>query len=424
MEKYRKIVISIVTLSIFSGCGAVDAYNGDIGYVNTQNIEQTTLNFGSTDLNMIAEKMVISLLQALAFDEKNKPVIVLSHVKNKTNEQIDTKSITDKIKISLIKSGLVRVSLYNEIGDELKSELSYQASEYVKKGTAKQIGNQIGADYKLYGEITSIEKSDGEKIDIYYKITLNLVNIESGIAVWADEKEIRKIGAKSLFTPTNVVKTEIIENEDNSANIIPIKHALPLVNVKKEIIKQDTPKVFIKEKVLPKEIVTNELPNVSFKEKVVLKENMEQIIAEQEDKFYIDKESNLMWSSNSVKKQWLTDENFKTQNYANTNGDTANNYCSNLVSNGYDNWRLPTIDELRVVVNSCGGVLNKKRSNEKNARYQTCYKNRGFNSAHYWSATNNIDNANYAWLINLYGGYDCYDDKDNTDYVRCVRPIE
>jgi len=111
MEKYRKMVISMLTLSIFSGCGAVDAYNGDIGYVNTQNIEQTTLNFGSTDLNMIAEKMVISLLQALAFDEKNKPVIVLSHVKNKTNEQIDTKSITDKIKISLIKSGLVRVSL-------------------------------------------------------------------------------------------------------------------------------------------------------------------------------------------------------------------------------------------------------------------------------------------------------------------------
>jgi PBP1b-binding outer membrane lipoprotein LpoB len=31
-------------------------------------------------------------------------------------------------------------------------------------------------------------------------MTLNLANIESGLTEWADEKEIRKVGSKSLFS--------------------------------------------------------------------------------------------------------------------------------------------------------------------------------------------------------------------------------
>jgi len=200
MKKYPKLIISSLALLFLSGCASNNAYSGNVSYKNTQDVEQTTLNFGSTDLNMIAEKMVVSLLQTPILDGKNRPVVMLSHVKNRTSEHIDTKSITDKIKTSLLKSGRVRVTSYNEIGDELKDELNYQSSVYVKKDTAKQIGNQVGADYKLYGEITSIEKSDGRNVDIYYKMTLNLANIESGLTEWADEKEIRKVGSKSLFS--------------------------------------------------------------------------------------------------------------------------------------------------------------------------------------------------------------------------------
>jgi PBP1b-binding outer membrane lipoprotein LpoB len=162
MKKYRKIIISIVTLSIFNGCGSTNAYN--INY--TQNIEETSLNLYSTNsINIVLEKMVTSLLQTLPVDKTNRPVIVLGTVKNMTMEYIDTRNITNKIKISLLKSGLVRISLYDNDTSEI-------------------------GDYKLYGDISSIEKKDGKKIDIYYKITLNLINIKSGLIVWVDEEEI------------------------------------------------------------------------------------------------------------------------------------------------------------------------------------------------------------------------------------------
>jgi hypothetical protein len=195
--------ISIISI-IFAGCGGAgispDNSSGGVSYKNTQDVEQTTLNFGSTDLKLIAEKMVNSLLSTPILDGSKRPVVMLSKVKNKTSEHIDTKSITDKIKSSLLKSGRVRVTSYNEIGQELQSELDYQSSKYVNQKSAKKIGEQIGADYKIYGEITSITKVNGNTTDVYYKMTLNLANIENGLIEWADEKEIRKVGEKALFS--------------------------------------------------------------------------------------------------------------------------------------------------------------------------------------------------------------------------------
>lgn len=49
-----------------------------------------------------------------------------------------------------------------------------------------------GADYRIEGNITSIVKKTSDVKDVYYKFSLSLVNIESGVLAWMDEKEIRK----------------------------------------------------------------------------------------------------------------------------------------------------------------------------------------------------------------------------------------
>jgi len=65
--------------------------------------------------------------------------------------------------------------------------------------TAKAYGRQVGAKYILGGEIASIVKQAGRVKVVYYKITLNLVEIESGLIEWADEKEIRKDSVRPVF---------------------------------------------------------------------------------------------------------------------------------------------------------------------------------------------------------------------------------
>ena len=65
--------------------------------------------------------------------------------------------------------------------------------------TAAQMGRQIGAEFMMYGNFSSIVKREGSTKDVYYKFTLKLMNIQTGIIEWANEKEIRKTQKKSLF---------------------------------------------------------------------------------------------------------------------------------------------------------------------------------------------------------------------------------
>jgi len=141
---------------------------------------------------MIAEKMVQSLLSAPVIQESHRPVLQVATVKNKTNEHIDTKAITDKIRTTLLNSGKVQFTAA-EVRQEVLDELEYQrGSGYVDPETRKPVGKQVGTDFLLAGEITSITKQKDDTKDVYYKITLNLVDLETGLISWADEKEIRK----------------------------------------------------------------------------------------------------------------------------------------------------------------------------------------------------------------------------------------
>jgi len=168
--------------------------DGNVQYGDAKAVEAVTNEFGSTDLQMIAEDMTRSLLQSRVITEsKSRPLITIAEVKNKTSEYIDTRSITDSIRTQLGKSGAVRFAVDIPEMQNQTDELNRQSqSGLYKKNTSKKIGRMEGADYRLEGNIASIVKKSSSLKDVYYKFTLNLINIESGVLEWSDEKEIRK----------------------------------------------------------------------------------------------------------------------------------------------------------------------------------------------------------------------------------------
>ena len=177
------------------GCGSRQFTQGSYDDISEDRLLDD--KFNESDMRQIADTMVKSLTESLVIREAKKPPIVLvTLVKNRSQEHIDMKSMTDKIKVALIKSGRFKFT-EKENREEMAEETEYQGqSGYVDSATARKKGRQIGAQFFLTGEITDRVQEVGSKKYVYYKCTFNLVNIETGILEWADDKEIRKFYTK------------------------------------------------------------------------------------------------------------------------------------------------------------------------------------------------------------------------------------
>jgi len=190
-----KTALPLILVATLGGCASTGSpvVGGNVQYGDSKAVETVTNQFGSTDLQTIAESMTRSLLQSQAITRGNRPLITVADVKNKTSEYIDTRSVTDSIRAQLLKSGSVRFAIDADAMQSQTDELIRQnQTGLYKKNTTKKIGQMQGADYRLEGNITSIVKQSSSIKDVYYKFSLVLVGIESGVLEWADEKEIRK----------------------------------------------------------------------------------------------------------------------------------------------------------------------------------------------------------------------------------------
>ena len=124
------------------------------------------------------------------------------------------------------------------------------------------------------------------------------------------------------------------------------------------------------------------------------------------------------------------------------NWSSAKQYCEDLTDGGFDDWRLPNIDELRTTIKNCyktetGGqckVSERSGCLAANCWYpdKTCYcDDRSNNGGYYsklgdpdgvlWSSSTRSDNPDYAWYVLFKAGYVSYNNKSYDIDVRCVR---
>ena len=123
----------------------------------------------------------------------------------------------------------------------------------------------------------------------------------------------------------------------------------------------------------------------------------------------------LMWEKESRKMTWYE----------------AMEYAENLRLGGYDDWRLPTPEELLKVVTLYGGQATTSDNDDwreiadkniVNEPYQANYISKGFASNFYWSSTSDTGYSIKALYISFYdGSQNYYDSKSNSLYIRCVR---
>ncbi len=193
---FRLSLLASVIALVLAGCQTTSPTTGTPGvsYGDAKAVETVTTDLGSTDIQMISEKMTQGLIQTPEIQTliKKRQLLMASPVQNKTSEYFDTKLITDTILTQLQKNGVRYTieadNMQNQV-DELRRQ--NQSGLYDKSKTVK-MGKMQGAKYRLDGSISSIVKRTTDLKDVYYKMNMRLIDIETGVVEWSDEKEIRK----------------------------------------------------------------------------------------------------------------------------------------------------------------------------------------------------------------------------------------
>ncbi len=126
-----------------------------------------------------------------------KPVVIIGQVINKSHEHINTETFVKDLERAFIRSGKVRVVSNAAFRQKLRGERSQQQEGWTSPETMKSIGNELGADFMLFGTInTIIDEAGGTKV-VFYQVNLELHNLETTEKVWIGEKKIKKVISKS-----------------------------------------------------------------------------------------------------------------------------------------------------------------------------------------------------------------------------------
>ncbi len=189
----KNLVLFTALMSAFAltACGPRQFVKGQYD----ENVEDTNLltdKWSESDMQTAVRDLVASATANQAISgAKRPPIVMVTRLQNKTSEHIDTQSIADMFTAELMRSG--KVAFVDKAArEDISEEYDYQDSGMVSRETKKGKGGQVGADFILNGRLDSIVQEAGKDKTIYYKMTMNMTNLKTGLIQWTDYKQLRK----------------------------------------------------------------------------------------------------------------------------------------------------------------------------------------------------------------------------------------
>jgi uncharacterized protein (TIGR02722 family) len=159
--------------------------------------------WNDTDSRLVSEDMIADALNrpwlaSYRSGHRKDPVVIVGIVRNRSDEHINTRTFVKDLERALINSGEVAFVASAEERSELREERQDQAS-HASEATAKEEGQETGADFMLQGSINTISDRIKGKEVRYYQVNLELIDIASHRKVWIGEKKIKKLVQRSRF---------------------------------------------------------------------------------------------------------------------------------------------------------------------------------------------------------------------------------
>jgi len=198
----KKIILSSLLLSLFAiACAPTQ----QVSRVAADTQTDLSGKWNDTDARLVAEEMIADAssrpwLNQFQQQNNEPPVVIVGRVRNETMEHIDTEVFTKEMERAFVNTGRVNIVANQQERQQIRSEREDQQS-FASYETTKAMAQELGADFMLIGNISSIvdQSVSGREAAIFYTVNLELVNVETNQKVWIGNKKIKKLIERSNF---------------------------------------------------------------------------------------------------------------------------------------------------------------------------------------------------------------------------------
>ncbi|MDH3297769.1 MAG: penicillin-binding protein activator LpoB [Gemmatimonadota bacterium] len=176
----------------------------NVSRIDPASVTDLSGRWNDTDSRLVADELIYQSLtgQWLAryadAQGGEAPSVIVGTFRNRSTEHIPVGTFVGDLERAFVNSGAVTLVAGGAERAELRDERDDQQVN-ARSDTRASLGQELGAQFILQGEIQSIEDQEtsrrvgsrSEKI-VFYQVDARLVDLESNIVVWAGQHKIKK----------------------------------------------------------------------------------------------------------------------------------------------------------------------------------------------------------------------------------------
>ncbi len=197
-------MLVIIGILAFAGAGIFGCSAVQVRRADADKEIALTDKWNDEDSRLVAQEMVDDMftfpwMKKFKKNHPDKdPTIIIQRITNKSHEHIAVDTFTNDIKRAIQRSGLAEFVVGGAERERIRRERMDQQA-HSSEESAKDLGEEMGADFALSGTINSMVDQLGNKRVTYYQIDMKLINMQTNREAWNGQKKIKKVQKRSAF---------------------------------------------------------------------------------------------------------------------------------------------------------------------------------------------------------------------------------
>lgn len=194
MKKITFPCLTIATILILAGCSGPSV---EVSRVDPDEEIALTDRWNATDSRMVSQTMIQDMVSfpwynRFVAEHGREPVVVVHSVRNRSHEHIEVNTFINDIRRAMLMTGDLDFVASGDERDEIREE-RLQQEMHASPDSIAAMGQELGADFALTGEINSfVDTLDGNRVTSY-QVDMRLINIETTRDVWLGTERIQKL---------------------------------------------------------------------------------------------------------------------------------------------------------------------------------------------------------------------------------------